>query len=204
MKIIVKKQIIIIGGGTTFDTYEEYIFYLKNKEVDIDFFKAKIKWKDTLAEKLGTDFEIISPKMPNVTSARYEEWKIWFEKFFPFINDEVILTGHSLGGIFLAKYLSENLFPKKIKAVILVAAPFDTENAIESLGSFVLGKTLEKFENQTSKIYLFHSEDDPVVPFEQVNKYKKSLPNSEMIVFKNKQHFNHEFFPEIVELIKNI
>ena len=49
------------------------------------------------------------------TNARYEEWKIWFERMIPFLNDNVILVGHSLGGIFFVKYLSENLLPIKSK-----------------------------------------------------------------------------------------
>ncbi len=63
--------------------------------------------------------------MPNKTNAQFEEWKIWFEKFIPFLNDGVILVGHSLGGVFLAKYLSENKFPKKIGGVFLVSAVYE-------------------------------------------------------------------------------
>ena len=199
-----KKQIIVIHGGTTFDTYEEYISYLKNQEVSVEKFKTRKDWKDSLEGELGEDFEIIMPRMPNKTNAHYEEWKIWFERMIPFLNDNVILVGHSLGGIFLAKYLSGNLLPKKIKIVLLVAVPFDDTNNMESLSDFTLPASLEKFAEQVKKIYLLHSKDDPVVPFEQVEKYKKVLPNAEIIIFEDKQHFNQESFSEIVGLIKNI
>jgi len=49
-----------------------------------------------------------------------------------------------------------------------------------------------------------HSKDDPVVPFTQLKKYQQALPNAETVVFENREHFNQETFPEIIELIKSI
>ena len=196
-----KKQIVVIHGGDTFEKYEKFLSFLKNFQIDPDYFKKK-GWKDTLQDKLWEDFEVIAPNMPNKINAKYLEWKIWFEKYFQFLNEGVVFVGHSLGGTFLAKYLSENSFPKKIKALLLVAAPFDAEDSDESLNDFALPASLAKITEQVDKIYLFHSKDDPVVPFEQVNKYKKALPNSEIIAFTDRQHFNQELFPELVELLK--
>jgi hypothetical protein len=198
-----KKQVVIIGGGTTFDTYDQYISYLKEKSVNADKFKSRVDWKDKLEDELGNDFEIFYPKMPNSTNARYKEWGIWFDRMVPFLQDEVVLIGHSLGGIFLAKYLSENTLPVKIGATFLVAAPFDDEDG-ESLTDFSLSQSFEKFKKQCSKIYLLNSEDDPVVPFKESEKYKKEFPEAEAVVFKDRQHFKQESLPEIVTLIRNL
>lgn len=141
--------------------------------------------------------------MPNGKNAKYKEWQIWFEKIIPLLNREIILVGHSMGGIFLAKYLSENRFPKTILATILVAAPFNEEGG-ESLGDFSLPKSLARFEKQSREIFLIYSTDDPSVPFSKLEKYKKALPNAKTLIFKDKGHFRQETFPEIVELIKNI
>lgn len=201
-----QKQVVVINGGSTFDTYEEYLSSLKNKEVSIEKFKTRKDWKGSLEETLGPDFEVLTPRMPNSGNARYEEWKIWFERMVPFLHDDLVLVGHSLGGIFVTKYLSENVLPKNIQAVVLVAAPFndDEANFDESLGDFGLPASLETFASQTRKIYLFQSKDDPVVPFGEVEKYKKALPNAEVILFDDRQHFNQEFFPELIELLKSI
>ena len=97
-----KKQVIVIHGGDTFDTYKEYINFLEN--YNLDFKKLQQKgWKSSLAEDLGKDFEVISPRMPNAMNAKYKEWKIMFEKFFPYLKNNLILIGHSLGGIFFGK-----------------------------------------------------------------------------------------------------
>ena len=198
-----KTQIIVIRGGDTFETYEEYLSFLKDFQIDLDYINKK-GWKRSLQEKLGDDFEVISPRMPNSGNAKYLEWKIWFEKFFPFLNDEIVLVGHSLGGLFLTKYLSENIFPKKIKATFLVAAPFDSTDSEYTLGDFSLPNELTKFQEQGGEICFYHSKDDPVVPFVDLNKYKKELPGANFIVFEDREHFGQEEFPEIVEKIKKL
>jgi len=142
--------------------------------------------------------------MPNKTNARYKEWKLWFERVIPFIKKDVILIGHSLGGIFLAKYLSENTFPVKIKATILVAAPFDDEDSGESLSDFKLPPSLKKFSEQSGKIYLIQSKDDPVVLFGELEKYKQALPEAKTLTFKDREHFNQEAFPELIQLIRTL
>ena len=199
-----KTQIIVIHGGDTFETYDEYLDYLKNYQIEsFDYFKKK-GWKSSLQEKLGENFDVIAPQMPNKTNAKYLEWKIWFDKIIPLLDNEIILLGHSLGGIFLAKYLAENLLPKKIKALFLVSAPFDEAGSDDKLADFILPSSLAKITERCSRIFLYHSEDDPVVSFAEVAKYQNQLPTGQTSTFKDRGHFNQEEFPEIVEQIKNL
>jgi predicted alpha/beta hydrolase family esterase len=198
-----KKQIIVIHGGSVFDTYKEYIDFLKKYKLDFKKLKLKL-WKENLPNRLGNGFEVISPRMPNSMNAKYKEWKIMFEKLFPFFKNNLILLGHSLGGIFLAKYLSENKFPRKIKATFLVAAPYDDKTTKDSLGDFKLPKKLDKFQKQGGKIFLYQSKDDLSVSLVDLKKYKKSLPEAEVVMFRKKGHFNQVEFPEIVKDIKRL
>jgi len=198
-----KQQIVIIHGGTTFDTYQEYISYLKTKSISLERLMASPDWKSTLSEKLGKNFEVLLPQMPNRTNARYSEWGIWFERIIPCLAKDTILIGHSLGGIFLAKYLSVNKLPKKTKAVILVSAPYNNESE-ESLGEFKITTSLEKFSKQVREIYLVQSKDDPVVPITELGKYKKALPNAKTIILSKGAHFNEESFPQLLKLLKSL
>src|SRR3989344_379304 len=173
-----KKQVVVIHGGDTFETYEKYLNFLRSFEIDsLDYFTDK-GWESGLQEKLGGDFQVIRPKMPNKINAKYLEWKIWFEKLIPLLNPEVILVGHSMGGIFLAKYLAENTFPKKILGTFLVSAPYESHDPEESFADFILPINLKKLEEQGGTIYLYHSKNDDVVPFTELEKYKKQLPNA--------------------------
>ena len=197
-----KKQVVIIHGGDTFGNDEQALEYIKSIDLDIEKYTSeKHGWKRWVREQLGPDYEVILPSMPNSLNAKFEQWSVWFEKLFPYIDDDVILIGHSLGGIFLAKYLSLNKFPKKIKAVILVAAVFDYDTGRNTLYSFTLP---EKLDLQTDKIILYHSKDDPIVPFDALEKYKHAFPVAETRVFSDKGHFLGDIFPEIVEEIRKL
>ena len=130
--------------------------------------------------------------------------KICFERFFPHLEDNVILIGNSLGGIFLAKYLSENKFPKKILSTYLICPPFDNTLSKETLaGGFELKSDLSLLEKNSGKLRLLFSKNDDVVPVEHAEKYRRKLPNTEIIIYEDKNgHFQIEEFPEIIEMIK--
>ena len=64
-----KKQIVVIDGGDAFNTYEEYLSFLRKKEFDFERLNKR-GWKETLSEKLGEGFEVIIPKMPNYANVR--------------------------------------------------------------------------------------------------------------------------------------
>ena len=74
-----KQQVLVIGGGDTFSSKKDYLDYLQNISIKLERI-TKLGWKDNLRTDLGDNFEVILPQMPNKTDARYEEWKIIFEK----------------------------------------------------------------------------------------------------------------------------
>jgi predicted alpha/beta hydrolase family esterase len=196
-------QIFVIHGGDAFATYEEYLQNLKTTSLDLEKLKSK-GWKSTLPEALGESYEVISPRMPNAQNAKYAEWKIWFEKHIPFMQDGVVLVGHSLGGVFLAKYLSENKFPKKIRAVFIVAAPYDRDYS-RPLVEFAIERSLKQFAEQGGEMFFYHSKDDPIVEFSELEKYRKELPTAHFKTFEDRQHFHKtDEFPELVADIKKL
>jgi len=198
-----KQQVLIIHGGTTFSSYNKYISSMKAIILEPEKLKYRLDWKDSITADLGGEYEVLVPKMPNGSNAQYKEWSIWFGHIVTLLKNNTILVGHSLGGIFLAKYLSEKKVPIIIKAVILISAPYEGLES-EELASFVLSGSLSKFNKQANKIVLIHSKDDVVVPLDHVYKYNKELSNSNIVLFNNKGHFKQEHFPELVNLIKNL
>lgn len=199
-----KQQILIINGGSTYDSYDDYINHLKNLDIKLDRLKPFIDWKLNLQGELGENFEVYLPKMPNVTNAQFDEWKIWFEKVLEKLDDGIILIGHSLGGIFLAKHLEENEPTKRIKATFLISAPFGGKYLDESVGGFEMDTNLENFKARAGKVYLVQSKDDTTVPFINFEKYKELLPNAETLVLDGMGHFKVETIPGLSKLIKNI
>ncbi len=195
-----KKQILVIHGATAFDSYEEYIEYLCAGEPKLERMQRN-GWKDGLSQALP-GHDVYLPDMPCKQNAKYTEWKIWFEKVLPLLDDGVVLVGHSMGSIFLARYLSENKSARKIGSVHLVAAP-SARTELESLGDFILPASLDGLKDQAEKIYLYFSTDDPVVPFVQSEDYTRLLSNAILRTFTDRGHFNGPSFPELVADIIN-
>ncbi len=196
-----KAKVVYIHWWETFRNDEDFISFLKNKTVSI---KDKKRRHDDLKDKLKDYCKMIKPEMPLRQKAEYRHRKIWFERYFDFLDEEVILIGGSLWGMFLAKYLSGNKFPKKIISLYLVCPPFDGSNLRETLcWWFNLQDDLSLIEQNCKNITLMFSTDDDVVPISHSKKYKAKLPNANLIVYESKKwHFRIEEFPEIFEMIK--
>lgn len=202
-----KHQIIMIWGWEAFDNQEDYLRSLESYPLDIG--ESYKSWKWWLISGLSDEFECIRVTMPDTQNSYYPAWKIWFEKYFQYIWDQkLILIGHSLGGIFLTKYLSENIFPRHIDFLHLVSPVFDnTGLQWESTATFAIDtKKLENIPNQVSEIHLWHSKDDPVVPFMHSEKYHNEFQTSILHTFENRWHFtNQSHFVELfLEIQKQI
>lgn len=179
-------------------THSEYLDNLKNSPLDYERLKPSKSWKDTIVNQI-TDADILLPNMPNSANAQFEEWKIMFEKILPFLRDDVRLIGHSLGAMFLAKYLHSHPLNNPVKQLILVAGGYNSDT--DGYGSFAVDSAKE-LEKSAKEIHLFHSKDDFVVPFTELAKFEADLPTAKIHVFENRNHFLDENFPEIIDLIK--
>ena len=131
------KQLLYIHGGNLTKDNDELLKIMATREINP--FEEKKRRRRTLQERLP-EFVVIKPEMPNKDMARYSTWKLWFEKYIPFLEAEnLVLVGHSLGAMFLTKYLAENEFPIQISQLHLVAPVLDDQGLNEGdnyLGDF--------------------------------------------------------------------
>lgn len=201
------KQVIFIHGGVTFSRYQDYIDNLRQKPVYAERLVQGSLWMQHLGADLGSDYQVLAPNMPNKQNAQYSEWSLWFSRVAEVAVDDCILVGHSMGAIFLAKYLSENTFPKKIKALILIAAPYNDETG-EDLTEFKISNVgkdaLRGLVNQVDDITIFQGTDDPVIAPVELAKYRQALPNATYYELSAPDHFMRDDFPELLEKLKTI
>ena len=193
------RQVLIIHGGNSFSSYDAYRRYLSQKTLNYDKLTHPIRWKERLGDNLP-GYDIIYPSMPNSENAVYEEWKIYFEKLLAFLEDDVQIIGHSLGAMFLAKYLNGHPLKAPVKRLLLVAGGYDDESE-EDLGSFKV-ESVKNLPRSAEEIHLFHSKDDPVVPFSELAKYQADIPTAISHVYDGRGHFIGTEFPEILEVMK--
>lgn len=200
-----KQQVLVIHGGNSFKSYEDYLEDLKNKEISLNKIRPGWDWKSTLHTDLGDDFDVLVPHFPNKQNANYEEWKIFFEKILDITDDDLVLVGHSLGGMFLIKYLSENKINKNIKGLFIVASPFKRADKNDEFQRFAHTEDLKNISDQIDNIHFIHSKDDKVVDFESLERFREELPKANYLVFEDRNHFfKDDSLPEIIQLIKSL
>jgi len=202
-----KQQVFYIHGGSSYSNYDDYIEDLKSQSLRSASDEPVVeKWPSTLRSALGGDYQVFMPSFPNSNNAKYKEWKIWFEKHFEYLHNDIVLVGWSQGGYFMAKYLSENIAPFEIKSLFLVAAPIRPDDfGGEDGGDFQFDSALlPHLAKQAQNITIMHSTDDFVVPYEHALKYKEALPEAELVTFTDKNHFLVEALPELVERIRQL
>ena len=196
------KFLIHIHGGESFLKQEEYEAYLSEIVVDIpDKQQTNPKrWKDLYEEKFP-EFTVVKPKMPCADNAKYKYWELIFKKYINLISGELVLVGHSLGGIFLLEFLSKNVLPKNVllKQLHIVSSPLRA-------GDFKVPNILESLDSQAERIFIYHSKDDRIAAFSDGLSISKKIPKAKFLEFENRGHFigeGNEDFPELFENIKN-
>lgn len=191
------KQIVLIHGGDSFKSRDSYLADLRARELDYQRLLPKKRWSEAIVAAFP-DAEVLLPTMPNSANAQFDEWAIWFEKMIPFFGDDVRLIGHSLGAMFLAKYLHERPLARSVRQLHLVAGGYDAPE--HDYGSFRLDSATG-LEQSAAAIHLYHSQDDPVVPFEELAKFQADLPTAQIHIFTDQHHFIGPDFPELIALL---
>lgn len=199
------QQIVFIHGGTAFNSYDRFLDNLKTKTVYKDRLTYQPMWFHLLDKTLASSAEVLLPSMPNKQNASFKEWSIWFDRLQDVIEKDAILIGHSLGAIFLAKYLAGNELKKPAKAIMMLAGPYNDES-IEDLGGFTIEPSdgLENIYKSTKDVVLVHAPNDPVVNIDEQHRYQKVLPMAEYVQLDGPDHFMRPEFPEMVELIQSV
>jgi predicted alpha/beta hydrolase family esterase len=191
-----KKTVVLIEGGTTFDTYDDYISFLRSMPVSVEYLE-KQTWRDSLQSDLGETFKVVRLQMQNKINAKYGD------RYLEILGDDLVLLGHSLGATFLVKFLAEETIKNNISRVILVAAPFGEKKTGPSLGDFAFeGSTNFEAINPDLKITLFASDNDKLITEDDVEKYQKAIKNLEVKTLPDRGHFSQSEFPELISCIK--
>lgn len=197
-----KQQVVFMTGGTPAENFESYYDFLQQQEYD-PYEELFLNWNKTLGEKLGDEYEYLRVPLRESSYADYKAWKIMFEKMFPYLRDDMILIVTSLGASFMLKYFWENDFPVRIKKLMFVC-PAVWNTPEEKLGSFAFDlEQATRLRRWVDEIYIYHSKDDTIVPFEQSLELNSYFPEAQFREYFDRGHFfMQEDFPEIIEDIK--
>jgi len=138
--------------------------------------------------------------MPEAYNSDYEKWSREFARLE--VNENTILVGHSCGGGFLLRWLSENQV--KIKKLILVAPWLDPGR--EKTTDFFDFKIDQHIKERIGEIHLLVSKDDAADILESVAIIKNGIADIIYHEFINHGHFcfsdmKIDKFPELLSYI---
>lgn len=112
-----------------------------------------------------------------------------------------ILVGHSFGASVLLKYLSETVRRPEFAGLFLIATPFWGPDFPE----FALAPDFGERLRDVAPLYLYHSQDDPEIPFEHLERYRRVLPHARVRALEGHGHeFNQPEFPELAADIRGL
>ncbi len=150
------------------------------------------------------DIFTVSLEIPTPWQPRYEVWKKELERFD--ITPETILIGHSCGGGFVVRWLSENK-NRKVNKVVLVAPWLNPENNPRSdTADFFDFQIDSGLVARTGGVTIFSSDDDKETIQRSVGTLKKEIKGIVHKEFHNLGHFcfndlKTDKFPELLEEI---
>ncbi|MGK7377452.1 alpha/beta hydrolase [Planococcus sp. 1R117A] len=157
-----------------------------------------------LEKELDGDFELIHPEMPDPENPVYTEWKDQLAFEFTKLREGAILAGHSLGGSALLKFLSEEPVKGPFPALFLVASPVWGLEKYWEKEDFTLTDDFATKLPEISRIILFHSTGDSIVPYTHLEKYTELLPSAAVKSLPGDSHLFEKGLKELSEEMKSL
>jgi uncharacterized protein len=180
-----KKQVLFIQGAGE-GAYEE------DKKLAI-----------SLQDALGTEYDVIYPKMPEEENSGYEAWKAQITREVAALDDKVILIGHSVGSSMLLKYLSEENVKMSIAGIFLIAAPYWGTGGWQ-LDEFTLDEDHVAKRLKAFPVFFYHSRDDDIVPFTHLARHAEKFPGATIRAFAGRGHQFNNDLSEVAADIKSL
>jgi predicted alpha/beta hydrolase family esterase len=150
------------------------------------------------------DIHAVAPEMPKAYAPVYSVWAKEFERFD--IGPETMLVGHSCGGGFLVRWLSENK-DKIVGKVVLVAPWINPENnPVSDTDDFFDFEMDPDLVSRTAGVTIFNSIDDSEDVQTSVKKIRSEVKGIKYKEFQGYGHFCYEDlksekFPELLSEI---
>ncbi len=139
-----------------------------------------------------------TPEMPNATRPVYSQWRDLFERL-P-LGPESILIGHSCGGGFLTRWMSEAM--TRVAKLILVA-PWIDPTGLKDPDFFNF--TIDPALTARADIHVLSSDNDMPDIMQSVDRICAELPQARLHMFPGYGHFcfgdmRTDHFPELRDI----
>lgn len=142
------------------------------------------------------DISAQTPEIPNAWQPDYPTWQKEFERYD--LTPETILVGHSCGGGFIVRWLSEHP-DARAGSVVLVAPSLGIDWDKSGFFDFTIDPQLIE---RVQRLVIFVSDDDREAIQQSVSNIRSALPGAKLRQFHKYGHFCYDDmhsteFPEL-------
>ena len=177
------KNVIIIHGSPDQTEYYSTEHPSPSNSLWIPWLQKQLTLSDVIS---------VAPEMPKPYDPIYSEYLGTFKDYT--ITNETILIGHSSGGGFLLRYLSEN--PSLVPAKVILVAPW-IDPGKELTTPFFDFEIDSQLPDRTD-VHLFQSSDDSETCISSFEIIERSLSNITYHKFEDRGHFKIKEFDELL------
>jgi pimeloyl-ACP methyl ester carboxylesterase len=164
------RQILFIqgGGAGAHDKWDDKLF-------------------DSLSRELGDGYEVRYPRMPDEHDPSYATWSAAIRREMTALDDGAVVAGHSVGGTILINALAERPPERKLRAIVLIAAPFVGEGGWPG-DEFELPHDLGARLPQGVPVHVFHGLRDGIAPPSHADLYSRVIPQAQLHRLPGRDH----------------
>ena len=158
-------------------------------------------WLKSKLEERGYNVSVPQFPSPPIVPSKISEWFQVLKNYD--INEDTIIVGHSLGGLFTLRILERISHP--IKAAFLVSSPIGIKPIKyyeRDLAFSGFDFDWDKIRKNAQNFIVFHSDNDPYVCIENGKKLSEEL-DVDLKFIPNAGHFNAAAgYTEFIDLLK--
>ena len=157
---------------------------------------------DALRRGLGDGYEVRYPRMPDEADPSYAGWSVTIRRELAVLADGVVV-GHSVGGTILIHALAERPPERKLRAIVLIAAPFVGPGGWPGT-EFELPPDLGARLPGEMPVHLFQGLQDQTAPPSHADLYAQAIPQAQLHLLPGRDHQLDNDLSEVAETIRRI
>lgn len=180
------KQILFVQGGGA-DVHEAWDLALVQ----------------SLRRELGSGYDVRYPTMPNESDPSVAHWRPTLERELASLGAGAIVVGHSVGATILIEVLASAATKTSLDAIVLIAAPFVGEGGWPSEEIAPRPDLAERLSAE-ARVFLYHGEDDDVVPVAHVDLYARAIPRALVRRLAGRDHQLNDDLSEVARDIRDL
>lgn len=170
-----KKAILLHGWSDKSEYYDSSLPSASNHQ-----------WHPWLQKQLQLhDIDAQTPEVYMGWRLEYDDWRQAFERYQP--DENTMLVGHSCGGGFIVRWLTEN--PNVRVGKVVLVAPWLNPDNYEPDTKFFEFTINPRIVDQTQGLTIFESDNDMDTVKASVALLRDTLQDVEYKTFHNKGHF---------------